>query len=385
MRYRLATWIMLAVFVAFATIATRVSAEEPGPGVFPIAVTRVKTTVSDDLADALTAALRDQVELLQGWSLDDSDESMEMMMLSLNCPWPPDATCEKRIADEMEIDRYIWGTIDEQDGKAIGKLRLWQRDQVSTTVELSYSASLKSQSDPELVSIVKDALEELIGGAPKGTVEISAGNVTGRVYIGEVLVGQITDGKTTIVAPAGDQTIVVRAPGYRAASGEVTVIAGETVTLTLYPEEGDDDSSSEPFRWSTRKTVGVTLMGVGTAAAAVGLYSHLKVWSYNKDADVANAKTALRGSICNSDDYSDKNRDELYTDRIKEICGTYKKHHVLQAVFYSVGAVAFGTGLYLMLSDKPQEASEPTKTASKLRFMPSIDIDRGMMSVAVDF
>src|SRR5262245_47852322 len=92
-----------ATFAAGACLAsgTLAGGAEPGPDAIPVTVVAVQTADADDQAEALTKALRSAVRRMHGWSLGEGDYSLEVLVLSLKCSEPPDASCESRIADQI--------------------------------------------------------------------------------------------------------------------------------------------------------------------------------------------------------------------------------------------------------------------------------------------
>ena len=75
---------------------------------------QVLAVMSDDgfqQAQALTIALKRAVTRAEGWSLGKGDFSLEVMVAALNCPSPPDSSCQKKIGKKVGTDRYVWGTV----------------------------------------------------------------------------------------------------------------------------------------------------------------------------------------------------------------------------------------------------------------------------------
>src|SRR5688572_33075408 len=70
-----------------------------------VAVVAVKSDDALDHAEALTQALRKAVRDSKGWSLGDATQSLEFLMVNMNCSEPIDAACEARIADVIKADR----------------------------------------------------------------------------------------------------------------------------------------------------------------------------------------------------------------------------------------------------------------------------------------
>lgn len=348
-----------------------------------ITVVRIKTEDSDAQADALTTALQAEVRNLAGWSLAEGDYSLEVLTMALRCPWPPDAACEARIAQEIKADRYIWGTIDEKSGKAVGTLHLWQRDQGQTKVDLSYASNLTEANDETLRQIVREALATLTGGPPKGSVDIRAGDVNGQVLVDGKPVGTIQNGKATIFVPAGTRRIEVRAPGYAPVSGDVTVHPNGSVSLTLHPVAQENADSSEGPNY--RRIGAYSALVAGGALAIGGVYSSLQVNSINNDNAFIAYREGVEGDVCEAAKngvYSGK-AGAASPQTVEDKCAASDKFSVLQWVFYGLSAVSVGAGTYLLVTEKPDEKGP--STANQLQVLPTAVRGGGGLDLRLKF
>src|SRR5262245_5030052 len=132
-----------AAMAVWISAPHEVRAAEPGPDALPITVLSIKTLDADDQAEALTKALRNGVRGLPGWSLKDDDFSFEVLTLRLKCAEPPDAECQKRLADAMTVDRFIWGVLKKKkndESTVVGEVNFWVRGRGTSKTELIYSA-----------------------------------------------------------------------------------------------------------------------------------------------------------------------------------------------------------------------------------------------------
>lgn len=385
MRGRLAGVLGLGVFAAVIGSATPSHADPPGPNALPIQVITVKTEESDAQADALTTALKAEVRRLPGWSLGEGDYSLEVLTLALRCPWPPDAACEMRIADEIKADRYIWGTLDVSDKTTVkGFLHMWTRDQGQTKVDLSYAANLTEPKDEALLRIVRDALATLTGGPPKGSVEIKAGDVNGQIFVDGEPSGAIRDGKATIFVPAGEHRIEVRAPGYGAASGDVSVRPTATVSLSLHPvpEEEAAEGGGGP---SLRRVGAYGALVAGGALAVGGVYSMLKVSSINGDDGFSRYRDGVpKGEdACTAADGDQQVPGAASPADVRDYCSSGSKFQTLQWVFFGLSAVSIGAGTYLLATEQPSD--EQPASAARLQVVPSAGRDGGGVDVRLVF
>lgn len=338
---------------------------EPGPDTLPINVIAVQTADADDQAEALTKALRTAVRATFGWALSEGDYSLEVLTLSLKCPEPPDASCQSRIADQIKADRYIWGVIQKKGANIQGDLYLWVRGQGTSKVPLGYSANLTEANDDALRQIANDAVNQLTGGPPKGSVHVTAGRVQGQVFLDGQPVGALQGGQGTFMVPSGNHRITVKAPGY--ADGESQVVVKPVgvpaeAAVTLVPLVVET-----PTNW--RMIGGIGLIGAGLGFGVGGLVSSLKVNQLNLDANKGNELVAAESdgpllkyrrvvpegttNAC-AQAKQDVDNDKLSGDRkafapaANTACAAANPSFIMQIVFYPLAAVAAGAGLYLV-------------------------------------
>ena len=388
MRGRLAGVMGLGLFATIVGSVTPSFADPPGPNALPIHVISIKTEESDAQADALTTALKAEVRDLTGWSLGPGDFSLEVLALALRCPSPPDAACEMRIADEIKADRYIWGTIDVKDGKSIGVLHMWQRDQGQTKVEMAYADNLTEPNDEALRKIVRDALATLTGGPPKGSVEIKAGDVNGQIFVDGKPSGAIRDGKATIFVPTGDHRIEVRAPGYADVSGDVSVRPSGSVSLSLQPvpQEDTDASGEGP---NLRRIGAYGALVAGGALAVGGVYSSLKVNGISNDDAFAAYRDGIGEGkdVCDAADAGDISGQAgaASPSDVQDKCSTASKFQTLQWVFYGLSAISIGAGTYLLATEEPEEGGDKAPSSARLQILPSAGHASGGVDVRLVF
>lgn len=256
-----------------------------GPDTLPIHVLTVLPDQADDQAEGLTKALRSAVRGADGWSLAESDYSLEVLALQLQCKEPPDAQCAGKIADQIKADRVIWATLKVEKGQAKGEVHLWTRGSGDNAHKVEYTANLVSGEDETLVGIAKAALKDLTGGPPRGTVKLKVPGVTGQVFLDGAALGPISNGEATFQIPAGSHKLVVKAAGY--GDGEIAVdvkpLASSEVSLTLAKK------SEVKVDWQL--ILGATSLGVAAVGAGLGFAGLGMVADANGSADFKEAKT----------------------------------------------------------------------------------------------
>ena len=227
-----------ALVIASAMLASAgpARAADPGPDTQPLNVVAIEGNDAEDQAEALTKALRNAVRASGGWSLSPGDYSMEVLVLSMKCADPPDATCQAKIADEIKVDRYIWGYLKKlKNGNVGGELALWVRGKGTTKTPIEYGANLTEANDDSLKRVANEAFNKLTGGSPKGGIHVKAGAEGGQLFIDGEPIGALNNGEATLQIPSGAHTLAVKAPGYDDSQTQVVIKPGKTsdVALTL--------------------------------------------------------------------------------------------------------------------------------------------------------
>ncbi|MEZ4309748.1 MAG: carboxypeptidase-like regulatory domain-containing protein [Polyangiaceae bacterium] len=346
-------------------------AADPGPDTLPIHVIALQTADADDQAEALTKAMRSAVRAMPGWSLGEGDNALEVLVLKLQCTEPPDASCQSRIGDLIKADRYIWGIINKKDGSdnVAGELNYWVRGTGASKIPLEYSANLTEPTDDALRKVTNDALVSLTGGPPKGQLHVKAGTVSGQVFVDDQPVGALTNGEGTFSVPSGPRKVTVKAPGFSDAETSTVVKPTGTVDVALTPHPAGD---SKPVDF--RKVGGFIGIGAGALLVGLGVVSSLQVDEAAKKLGTDPVDNpGFRGDVGSGDlcsgGYIDKNGEKKDTlPEAMDACnaGVFVP---LQFVFYGLGAVVGGTGVYLLMTSGTSSAPE-AKPATGWTFTP---------------
>lgn len=371
------------------SVALPVWAAPPGPGALPVHVTAVKSDDALDQAEALTTALRKAVLNSDGWSLGDSEQSLEFLALKMKCSEPIDAACEGRIAEVLKADRFIWAVIafdGADNSKVKGTVNFFVRGKGTQQHQLSYSANLTDPNADALISVAESALAAVTGGAPQGTLKVSAGGVAGQIFIDDKPLGALEASGGTYQLPAGEHRVVVKSPGYEDAEGTASLKPATTVelTLTLVPvaQEAPIDG---------RFYAGIGVMAVAVGAGVVGLWASLEVSSKNDSPewtefleDVPQGTDACEAASTGSTGTGSVNN----ADGLIGICDDAATMEVLQAVMYPVAGVAAGVGLYLILTSDTLGGGSTDgadSALSSLKIVPIITPDVGAVSLSYSF
>jgi hypothetical protein len=343
-------------------------AADPGPDTLPINVIAIQTDDADDQAEALTKALRNAVRAMPGWSLGAGDYSFAVLALSLKCPDPPDANCQSRIADQIKTDRYIWGTMKKKKGgNVVGELHLWVRGKGTSNLPIEYTSNLTEANEDALRKIATDAVNNLTGGPPKGSVHIKAGQVNGQVFVDGQPIGALKGGDGTFLVPSGQHKLTVKAVGFADAESLVTIKptgAATELSLTLAP-------SQEKSNVNVKLIGGIASLGVGVAFGVVGLVAGLQVKSAQSEFDEYRRDQPESRDMC-------KNA----TGDAASLCSKGKTFQTLELVAFPVAAVAAGVGIFLIATSRPSAPKQPT---TGFTFDPQVGPTGGKLGVTYTF
>lgn len=368
MRPRFVVMSALALGFAFAGSA---NAALPGPNVAPLPVVGISSEDAHEQAAALTQALRSSVRASQGWSLPEREYSLEVLSLTLGCDDVPNEACQARIADEIQAERYVWGTMQRVPGSrdVIVDLRLFERDLPSGTLQLRYADNLVEGGDEVLKQLAASAIQKLTGGAPRGTVQLKAVSAAGEIFVDGHAFGSLQDGGALLRLAPGEHQVEVRGDA-GTETGTIVVRPNETVQLVLgsnrtvlpylEPELG-------PGRdWRT--TAGWVGVGVGGGLVLGGVISALQVSSLQDDFGYQQYRMGFPSSenVCDAARAGRRSTVEgASTPRaVNEICDKADTYTTLQYVFFGTGIAAIGVGAYFLVSAALDDGAE-VKTGAK--------------------
>jgi hypothetical protein len=291
---------------------------------------QVLALMSDDAvpeALALTTELKRAVELEPELSLVEGEYALEVLLVALACPEPPDATCFQRIAAKIGTSNFIWGRVARDgDGLAL-ELHLWQKDHESSRAELRYSP----------------------------TPDASAHTIAAQAALAKLLAkGDAAAAPDTAAAPATERQAPARA-----------AVASDR---------------PRPSSRASPPIAGYLLLTGGVGLAAGGVYAMLRVHGINESRDF----DAYRAGLRQSQDACDEAEAGRIVDgaptpeQIEDDCRTGKTFQVLQYVLFGISAAATVTGTVLVLTHETSPRSR-TKAAR-----PRLDITARGARVTLD-
>jgi hypothetical protein len=272
----------------------------------------------------------------------------------------------------IKSDRYIWGILNKKGESAVGELNYWVRGQGTHTTKIEYSANLTEPNDDALKKVAKDAITGLTGGPPKGQLHVKAGNVSGQVFVDDQPIGALTNGEGTFSVPSGQRKITVKAVGYTDAETTTVVKPTGTVDVALNPQLVGESKPTD-----FRKVGGFIGIGAGAVLVGLGVVSSLQVNDAQTILGTGPDSPGYRGDVqsgdlCSGRYVSKGTGMETDTDPAAMDACSKGVFVPLQFVFYGLGAVVAGTGVYLLATSgtsSPPDA-KPAAPAAGWTFMP---------------
>jgi hypothetical protein len=316
---------MVACTIMLATSASR--ADAPGPNAPPIQVIAVRSDDAEDQADALTAALRNRVRALRGYSLGDGDYALEVLTLGLKCGEVPDEACQNKIGNQIRADRFVWGSVKRSKSarQVVAELHLWTRGRPSTKTEFTFSDNLTAPGDDGLRRLVDEALSVLLERQKAPTAATAAAPRTPPPKT-----------PAAATAPAAAPEPSAEGPSADGAGGE---------------------SSGS----SLHSTLGWTGIGVGSAFIAAGIYSVVRVSAIQNDDSVEKYRQGFHSDVdsCAQAEAGVNSpiAGAATPTEMQDFCSTAKTFQALEFVFFGLGAITAGAGIYFLATDNNASAA----------------------------
>jgi hypothetical protein len=318
-------------------------------------VIAIRSDDAEDQADALTAALRNRVRALRGFSLGDGDYALEVLTLGLKCGETPDESCQIKIGNQIHADRFVWGNVKRSKNarQVVAELHLWTRGRPSTKTEFTFSDNLTAPGDDGLRRLVDEALNVLL---ERQKAPVAAGSSS-------------TAPRTSAPRP------VTPAPS--------------VASVAAVPDTASDGSAASAERAETsgsslHSTLGWTGIGVGGALIAAGVYSVLRVNSIESEEKVDHYRRGFPPDVDSCEraeaGATSKIAGAATPSEMKNFCSTAGTFQALQFVFFGLGAISAGAGIYLLATD-----SGPSTARSRSYFAITPPIGRSGGRVEVGF
>lgn len=369
---RAAVALALSVSLSLTPAATAWAAAPGSPGAVEIEVLSFTSNDAVDEAAALTDAFKHALIGAPGVADHGKGHALEAVALTAGCDDPMAASCAPKLASEIKYDKFIYGTVKKTPPNKLTATLIYYNNGQLKTVAKTYDAGpvAKDGTSPELKKIALDALWSLLGGAPKGKVEVTvtgpAANEDGALFEGGQPVGTVTQGKGAVDLPSGPHTLELRVKGFASTTGDVEVTpAGATLQLApvrLAP--------AKPIDWQLYG--GIAAVGVGLVFVGLGVSSSLSVKDAQNNETFTNYRhrwpssegdTCARAREGKESPTNDPTVPKIAAE-VASLCDDVASKQRAQWIYYGLGGALVAGGAILIFTDKGT-GKEGDKAADK--------------------
>jgi hypothetical protein len=385
---------LLCLLVASFSLALAPSARADGARI-SIAVLSVESDDAEDQAEALTQAMRSKLRSGPSFQVVEVTQSLGMLMGAQKCGKALDAACQAKIADQLKVERLIWGRMAKSPNKEVtADLHLFHKGRGDTGVRESYSDNLKDGNDDALRKVAQRILDRLLAKDP-GFVLIK-GNAS-EVVVDGTKRAPLDKGSARLDLAPGSHTLELSGKGLKAQKREVTVAPGQEVAISVTlasdavatpgvvvpPTEPDPGGGGT----STRKIIGYSLMGVGAAGVITGgVFGAMYLDKSGKQADLNASFPSNVGDAC---EFADSNVQGGGTSKAnaKEACNNSKSGEKAGTIGWIVGgagAALLGAGAYFAFTGGDSQDKEKPKRGT-IRVTPAVGRESGGVVVFGQF
>ncbi|MDH5673767.1 MAG: carboxypeptidase-like regulatory domain-containing protein [Myxococcales bacterium] len=366
----------------------------------------------DDVARSVTDQVRAAAADLPDVEVSSTTVSMSQMGLAHGCE-EIDAVCLSKIAEGLEADRIIYGTIRRTSARAAYdygiSLSLYDAGDgvISRTVDDTIARS--EAAGAALAERLKKLIRRLGSSSTGGSIEVQVNVADAEVRVNDEVVGTARDGVLRLEGlQQGQYRVSVSHAGYASHVSTVTVLEGseaqvsavlvESAAEEFSPDAAPvlDEGGGHRLQW-----LGWTLIGVGGLSLAAALVSAVVVRNidddpllnaYRQEVDLGNRRALMTGAAV-YDDVCDAAHDGLpysleHKDvaEVADMCSTSATLEVLQWVFLGTGLAAGGAGVALVLTGaSDSDSAAAAASAPRFALLPTVGPGQARLTATLQF
>jgi hypothetical protein len=370
--YALLSW--LVTLVSILTLASRSArADQPGAHTVPVAVLAFDSDDAEEQAEAITGALRSRVRAAAGWSLIETTQSLGMMTAAFKCPAHPPAECQQKIADQLKVERYMFGFVTKGplNAQVTAEVHLFQKGKPDTVLKESYADNLKDSNDDTLRKIAARFVERL-GASAVGVIVVRSVESSGDVVVDGEKHVPLQNGTARIELAAGSHSVEVAPTGGVPSKRNVLVTAGRETVAEFAASPVSEPPGESKFH--ARKIIGGASAGAGLVLGAIAVVELVHYVDLQNKGDDRAAQL----------DKNDPSNGSKPCREYDATCNRINKNAQLASGLAiglgAGGAIAIGVGAYLFFTDNADKSPPP-----KARVVPSVTTSSGALTVVGSF
>lgn len=374
--------VALALLLAVVTliVGRPARADAPGAHTVAVAVLALDSEDAEEQADALTGGLRSRIRNAPGWSLVETTQSLGMLTAALRCPARPNADCQQKIAEQIKVERYLWGFVQKgpQQGQVTAEIHFYQRNKPDTVIKESYADNLKDPQDDKGLGKIAQRVLERLGGSAMGTVVVKASGLEGEVIVDGEKHVPLAQGAARIDLGAGGHSIEIASPGTPTTKRNILVTAGRETVVDVGEPQGaqpqpQPEAPSKPF--PTMKLLAGVAVVAGIALEVV------TVLEYGKYKDALDAGDRDKASVPAGQAPC---QDAVQFKQFCDDDNNAKDHSRLAIITGIGGAVLIGGGVALWFIDSSGDKAS-VNTGKKTRVTPIVGAGTGGLVLSGSF
>jgi hypothetical protein len=169
----------------------------------PLVILGIADGVNKKQGHALTWALKRTLDASVEWKNIEIGVEAERLFATVRCPEMPDDACLTRMANKLNLTRFVWGSLSLRHGRVTAQLGIFDREATIATAMLEYNANMIDTFDEDLLRLANNGLMQLLGPI-HFPVLIRSREPKGSIVVDDVVVGQLNEGVANLAATAGD-------------------------------------------------------------------------------------------------------------------------------------------------------------------------------------
>lgn len=346
-----------------------------------------------EFAQALSSALREAADEIDGWEVVPGQVTLSQMMLVHDCQSGANAECLGRIAAALNAQNLIFGELHNEATEATPRssvsLSLFSVASGSIAATESGVVGIPDSSEwtagslpPSLMRDARLLMSRLIGPEPGSLVVVSE-TPNALVHVDDRLAGRTDESGQLVVEDVvpGAHNVHIEADGREPYDGEIVVPPAERVVITaslvLVPDtQAPDEHGPGAEFWA-----GWGLIGLGAVAFAGSIYSWARLDAISQDLDWRAYRSgwtppappdvcvAARSRAPNGEGTLEVQ--QARADRAADFCDEADLLEVLQYVFLGTALAAAAGGVLLLVLDGQDDGGESAQVA----ILPSVSSD----------
>ncbi len=215
----------------------------------PLIIVGLADGINKKQGRALTWALKRTLDASVEWKSIEIGVEAERLFAAAECPAIPDMECLTRLANKLNLPKFVWGTLSLSRGRVTVLLGIFDRNATIATATLEYNANMLDTFDQDLLRLANSGLAQLLGPL-HFPVLIRSHELMGNIVVDDAVAGQLNGGVANLSATAGNHRFKLVLPDSTVIARNFQVREETTNHIRLdfinIPEPRDSHSQKSP-------------------------------------------------------------------------------------------------------------------------------------------